>query len=397
MTTSLAALERLEDCATVAQPLADLGTYVTTRTEMDGEVLGEYIERNWDLAVGNVSGLMSLVKEMKRRFKLLDRKKGVDGKYKTIRGFTSFDGWFTSFTGKSRRLAYYLLESEEQKHKRNAERRSEKKEKKDKPADTFVARIADAKKKLTNLQRQRDNPWKGKDEGEAVDFNALYEQTDPNPTITSVIQEVLALIAPKGYVISHNDNGTWSLRKEANIIIVTPEMQKAKRSEAAKKAAVTRAAKKALVLKAVDDPYGATEIAPDGKETAELLETFGAQPTDASAPTPDETEDSHIEIKGGIFAGAPWCGETKSRVKVSPKKATCEECIRRHADWESDKAAKSVAKPKVHFLTEEMVIDGKVYGETLACHPSVKPKPKQLTTSDWSKVTCARCKSSNTE
>lgn len=111
--------------ATVAQPLlADLPTYVKTCTDLDGEVLGEYIERNWNSVTGTTLGLVYLVKEMKRKFNLLDRKKQVDGTYKKIRGFTSFDKWFTSFTGKSRRLAYYLLETEEQKHKRNADRRT---------------------------------------------------------------------------------------------------------------------------------------------------------------------------------------------------------------------------------------------------------------------------------
>jgi hypothetical protein len=239
MTDSLAVILN-EPCATGCTTLAD---WTTACTEMDGEVLGEFIESNWDTAVGNVSGLMFLVKEMKRKFSLLDRKKQVNGEYKTIRGFTSFDKWFTSFTGKSRRLAYYLLETEEKKHKRNAGR-PEKKEK-DTPStpDIFTPRIAAAKKKLTDLQHQRDNPFKDVKEGEAVDFNALYERTDPNPTITSVIQEVLALIAPEGYVILRNDNG-WSLHKEEDIIEVTPEQQKAKRSAAAKKAAATRKRKK---------------------------------------------------------------------------------------------------------------------------------------------------------
>ena len=111
--------------ATVAQPLlADLPTYVKTCTDMDGEILGEFIERNWDSVTGTTFGLVYLVKEMKRKFNLLDRTKQVDGTYKKIRGFTSFDKWFTSFTGKSRRLAYYLLETEEKKNERNANRRA---------------------------------------------------------------------------------------------------------------------------------------------------------------------------------------------------------------------------------------------------------------------------------
>lgn len=111
--------------ATVAQPLlADLPIYVKTCTNMEGEVLGEYIERNWNSVTGSTLGLVYLVKEMKRKFKLLDRKKQVDSTYKKIRGFTSFDKWFTSFTGKSRRLAYYLLETEEKKNERNTSRRT---------------------------------------------------------------------------------------------------------------------------------------------------------------------------------------------------------------------------------------------------------------------------------
>ena len=58
---------------------------------------------------------------------------------------------------------------------------------------------------------------------------------------------------------------------------------------------------------------------------------------DEDETEPDEAEDSHIEIKGGLHAGNLFCGDSKSRVKVSPKKATCEECIRRHAEWESNK------------------------------------------------------------
>ena len=123
--TALAKIEKPEmQRATVARPLlADLPALVKTCTTVDVEELGEYIERNLNPTVGTTLGLLFLIKEMKRRFNLLDRKKQVDGTYRTIRNFRGFDACFTSFTGKSRRLAYYLLESEEQKHKRNASRR----------------------------------------------------------------------------------------------------------------------------------------------------------------------------------------------------------------------------------------------------------------------------------
>lgn len=108
-------------------------------------------------------------------------------------------------------------------------------------SNTFVTRYADAKKRLTDLQCQRDDPFKDVKEGEAVDFNTLYEQTDPNPTISAVINEVLAAIAPDGCEIRQAGNGDWYVISKDKFIIVTPEEQKAKRSASAKKAADTKA------------------------------------------------------------------------------------------------------------------------------------------------------------
>jgi hypothetical protein len=291
MTNALAVREK-EDSATGCTNLANLSL---TCTQMDAEVLGEYVEQNWDNAVGTVSGLMYLVKEMKRRFKLLDRKKQVNGTYKTIRGFTSFDKWFTSFTGKSRRLAYYLLESEEQKHKRNAERRTtEKKKEKDTPSatpDIYTTRYADAKKKLTDLWRERDDPFKDVKEGEAVDFNALEKRIDPNPTISAVIEEVLAAIAPDGCVIGQADNDNWYVTSKDKFRFVTPEEQKAQRSASAKKAAVTRA-KNNVAAKAM-----AAKIAAAKKVVHSLHEDTGTlkchprtKPTPTQLTSADETQ-----------------------------------------------------------------------------------------------------------
>jgi len=118
-------LSRVEQPATVAgHSLADLSAYVQQCKEMDGEMVGLYFEQNWNQMAGNVYGMAYLAKEMKRKFSLLDRKKQVNGTYKTIRGFTSFEKWFTHATGKSVRMAYYVLETEEQKHKRNTDRRA---------------------------------------------------------------------------------------------------------------------------------------------------------------------------------------------------------------------------------------------------------------------------------
>jgi hypothetical protein len=91
--------------------------YIERCTELDGETVGEYFEQNWNFISGNTQAMAYLMREMKRKFKLRDRHKQVDGTYKKIRGFTSFEKWFVHATGKSVRAAYYALKSEEKKHK----------------------------------------------------------------------------------------------------------------------------------------------------------------------------------------------------------------------------------------------------------------------------------------
>ncbi len=207
MTTSLAIREK-EDRATGCTTLADLVEYVDSCVEVDGEELGEYIERNWCPAVGHLPGLMHLVIEMQRKFKNLDRKKQVNGTYLTIRGFRSFKKWFASFTGKSERLGYYLLETENKKNERNAARRTSGK-KKDTDSESFLARCGDAKKKLAEIQRQSNKPSKY---GEILDVKSLYGQIEP--TIDAVFQEFLALISPEGYEVRQGDNGGWYLSEK---------------------------------------------------------------------------------------------------------------------------------------------------------------------------------------
>jgi len=313
--------------------MADLPTYVKSCTAMDGEALGEYIERNWNPVTGTALGLIYLVKEMKRKFSLLDRKKQVNGTYKTIRGFTSFDKWFTSFTGKSRRLAYYLLETEEQKHKRNADRREPKEKKETEYAD-FLSRIADAKKALAEIQRQKDvhsheNP---------VDFKSLEAQT--NVAVYSVFYEFLSLLSPEGCEISQGDNGKfWVRRKREDDEPEppSPEDKKAKRSAAAKKAMATRAAKKAAAL-----------------------------PTAAPAPAPDEIVDNKAPTK------------TKSRKKARVA-ATPQEMEQRRKNAEAWKAQR-LAQPM---------------GECEGCNEA--PATERVTGTYSVDDYCAKCAADNRE
>jgi hypothetical protein len=304
MTDSLAIVKKTEDVQLVAQPLiADLPMYVDACVEMDGGVLGAYIEQNWDPIIGTALGMMHLVEEMKRKFKLLDRKKQVNGEYRTIRGFRSFKKWFSSFTGKSERLAYYLLETEEKKNERNAGRRStdadkspravvlkeemligiggkkfkvlaapehdadmvktktpghyrmsmlitsveevEKKgwqptPKKESLDSGFLARCADAKKKLAEIQRQKDVLFSSKEE-----YDAAYKQTDT--TIGELFNEFQALISPDGYEVMKGDIG-WHLNEKPTDeeMAEWEEKRKARRSAGAKKAAATRAKNQAI-------------------------------------------------------------------------------------------------------------------------------------------------------
>jgi hypothetical protein len=204
MTNALAVRTKEKDGATVAQPSA--AELSVACTQMDAEVLGELVERNWDTVYGNALGLMFLVKEMKRRFKLLDRKRQVNGEYLAIRGFKSFNKWVGSFTGVSRRKFYYLLETEEKKNERNKNRR--KGGKKDTDSSAFAARCADTKKALAEIQRQLN----AHTQQTPVDVKPLEKQI--NLSVNEALNEFLALIAPEGCEVLQGDNGRWYLTKK---------------------------------------------------------------------------------------------------------------------------------------------------------------------------------------
>lgn len=108
--------------ATVADEIG-LTAVVENCTQMDGEQLGSYFEENWKQNEGETRAMGYLLREMKRKFKQRDRHKQVDGSYKKIRGFSSFEKWFVAATGKSARTAYYVMQSENRKHNRNDRRR----------------------------------------------------------------------------------------------------------------------------------------------------------------------------------------------------------------------------------------------------------------------------------
>lgn len=73
---------------------------------------------------------------------------------------------------------------------------------------SLLTRIADAKKKLANIQRQIDAPFK---DGETRDLNGLHKQI--NPTINPLFEEFLTLIAPEGYEVLQGSHG-WLLQEK---------------------------------------------------------------------------------------------------------------------------------------------------------------------------------------
>jgi hypothetical protein len=250
MTSSLAVVMKEEEgCATFAQVSnGSTALMIRDRETVDATALAVYLRT----VIGQFRISQPLAIELCRRFENLPRKRQVNGTYLEIDGARSLNAWLEAHEKQigSKRNFYYVRDGGKRKpapQLTDGADEPETEEKEDTPStsDIFTPRIAAAKKKLAELQHERDNPFKDVKEGEAVDFKALTERTDPHPTIRAVIALVLAQIAPKGCVISQADNGKWYTEKETDFITVTPEEQKAKRSAAAKKAAATRAANKA--------------------------------------------------------------------------------------------------------------------------------------------------------
>jgi hypothetical protein len=100
---------RLTDSAWKIPEHVDLEQVVSVCEDMDGEALGEIFEKNWSPTMKETNLLVRIAKEMKRKFRLIKGKRDVHGKPLTIRGCTSFKGWFPKATGKSFQYGYYLL------------------------------------------------------------------------------------------------------------------------------------------------------------------------------------------------------------------------------------------------------------------------------------------------
>jgi hypothetical protein len=94
------------------------------RHDMPPEELSEFVSVNFGGNLLTLRQLEPFITEIKRRFKTLPRKAGVDGKYKMIGGHRSFKSWCHGVLGRTDRTVRYMLsksKNEERKPNKEAE------------------------------------------------------------------------------------------------------------------------------------------------------------------------------------------------------------------------------------------------------------------------------------
>lgn len=89
--------------------LPQLRDAVKDRTSLNDDTLGACIEEYGGGALLTLKMCMPLVDEMKRRFKNLDKKKGVNGKYNTIRGCQTFQEYCQKILHRTEQAVYLML------------------------------------------------------------------------------------------------------------------------------------------------------------------------------------------------------------------------------------------------------------------------------------------------
>lgn len=87
----------------------DLKDAVRDRTSLDDDTLGVCIEQYGGGALLTLRMCMPLVDEIKRRFKNLDKKKQLNGDYKTIRGCRSFQDYCQKVLHRTEQAVYAAL------------------------------------------------------------------------------------------------------------------------------------------------------------------------------------------------------------------------------------------------------------------------------------------------
>ena len=113
MTNAIVATEELRNTVSQVSPFSpdQITAMVKQRTTVDATELASYTRTLIGTKMRDVLVARPLLKEVKRRFKILPREKQVDGTYLEIDGTSSFEKWcekHEKFIGSSRN-AYYIL------------------------------------------------------------------------------------------------------------------------------------------------------------------------------------------------------------------------------------------------------------------------------------------------
>jgi hypothetical protein len=126
MATVIVATEELRNTVSQVPPFSpdQITAMVKQRTTVDATELASYTRTLIGTKMRDVFVARPLLKEVKRRFKILPREKQVDGTYLEIDGATSFEKWcekHEKFIGSSRN-AYYILNGGNKNRKPSATR-----------------------------------------------------------------------------------------------------------------------------------------------------------------------------------------------------------------------------------------------------------------------------------
>lgn len=292
---------KTESCAQIAQVSnGNTAAMIRDRETVDATALAVYLRT----VIGQFRISQPLAIELSRRFENLDRKRQVNGTYLEIDGARSLNAWLEAHEKQigSKRNFYYVRDGGKRKPAPQLTDGADETEKKeDTPSDIFTTRVAEAREKLAEFQRQKDDARAAVLAGETVDYGAIEKSTDPNLTIWSLVSLVLAKIAPDGYGISQGDSGKFYLSKKNDDEPEppSPHEKKAKRSAAAKKANATRAANKATEK---PSPAAATPAASLG-ECAMC-----------------DSEPATVHVKRYDYLSQNYCADCATRIKKDDRR-----------------------------------------------------------------------------
>lgn len=93
-----------------------------SRHEIAADELSEFVSANFGGNLLTLRQLEPYIVEIKRRFKTLPRKMGVDGTYKTISGHRSFKSWCQGVLKRTDRTVRYMLAKSKNEERKSTKR-----------------------------------------------------------------------------------------------------------------------------------------------------------------------------------------------------------------------------------------------------------------------------------